>query len=199
MSSEKNTIAYELGPATYINLTNRCTNDCTFCVRHAADGVGGYDLRLSDEPSSADVIQVLSEKKPQNVVFCGFGEPTIRLRELIDAARYAHSYGGKVRINTNGHANLIHGRNVVPELADTVDEVSISLNAADRDSYDEIAQCSFGPAGFDALIEFAKLCRDAGIDVTLSIVDVLGNEETARARRLADELGVKFRVRAYVD
>lgn len=192
------TYVYKLGELNYINLTNECTNDCIFCVRRHHDGVGGYDLRLKKEPTAQDVIRLL-EQDQTDVVFCGLGEPTVKLEELKEIARFVKSYGGHVRINTNGHASLFHGRDVAPELAGLVDKVSISLNEADAAAYAKVTNSRYGRAGFDAMLSFARSCIENGIQVTLSVVDVIGEEDIEAARQIAEDVGAAFRVRSYVD
>lgn len=193
------TYTYRLGQTTYINLTNRCTNDCEFCVRHTGPGVGGYDLRLEAEPSSEQVIEELQKERPDSVVFCGFGEPTIPLETLLQVASFVKSYGGRTRLNTNGQANLFHGRDVTADLAACIDDVSISLNAPDAVSYARITRCLYGEQGFASLTDFAEKCRQRGIRTTLSVVDVLSNDELEKCRQIARETGASFRVRPYVD
>lgn len=193
-----NTYTYDLGRAVYVNLTNQCTNDCSFCVRRSGAGVGPYELWLDKEPDAADVIAELEETKPDNVVFCGFGEPTMRLETLLDVARFVKGYGGHTRIDTNGHGSLYHGRDIVPELAVLIDEVSVSLNEPTAQSYQDLCACRYGEEGWDALLDFAKRARDAEIGVTLTVVDLIGEEKIEACRRIAEKLGVKFRVRCYV-
>ncbi len=192
-----NTDTYKIGDQTYINLTNRCTNDCTFCVRNTGDGVGGYNLWLEREPEAEEVIAALAKDRT-DVVFCGFGEPTIRIDTLLAVAKYVKSYGGKVRVNTNGHANAFHGRDVTPEMAEVVDEVSVSLNEADAEKYNKVTRCCYGEAGFGYLLDFAEKCCRRGMAVTLSVVDVIGEEDVEICRKSAEKIGAAFRVRHYI-
>lgn len=193
-----NTYVYKLDDVNYINLTNQCTNDCTFCVRRAHSGVGGYDLHLEKEPCAQDVIDILNKDKT-DVVFCGLGEPTIKIDELKKIAEFVKSYGGKVRVNTNGHANKYHNRNVAAELAGLVDEISISLNGVTPRDYQTLCLSEYGEAGFDYMLDFAKECVKAGIRVTLSVVDVIPLEEIEKAKEIAREIGADFRIRAYIE
>lgn len=193
-----NTFTYDLGRAVYVNLTNQCTCDCTFCVRREGEGVGPYELWLEREPSAEEVISELAKTKPQHVVFCGFGEPTMKLDVLLETAKYVKSYGGHTRIDTNGHGSLYNGRDIVPELRDCIDEVSVSLNAPDAHKYAELTQCRYGEEGWDALLTFARRAREEGIGVTLTVVDCIRAEDIAASKKIADRLGVKFRVRTYV-
>lgn len=211
---------YKLGDTNYINLTNRCTCNCTFCIRGNGDGVGGYGLWLEKEPTAQQVIDLLAKDKT-DIVFCGYGEPTMRLDTLLDIAAYAKSYGGHVRVDTNGHGSVYNGRDIVPEMAGKVpprqpgvmpffadgdawrgplvDEVSISLNAADAETYAKLTVCDYGEKGFDAMLEFAKRCIEEGIKTTLSVVDIIDEEEIEAAGKIAQKIGADFRVRGYVE
>lgn len=195
-----NTFVYTIGDAVYINLTNKCTNRCSFCVRDRHEGVGGYDLRLDREPSVQEVLDQL-KKMPDysEAVFCGYGEPMIRLEELKEIAEYLKSRDTEVRINTNGHANLVHKRNVVPELKGIVDVISISLNAPDPDSYHEVCNSIYKRDAFSAVIEFAKQCSKCIDKVILSVVDVIPQEEIEKCREIAKEIGTSFRIRHMID
>ena len=192
------TYTYDLGRAVYVNLTNRCTNDCSFCVRRNAAGVGPYELWLDREPDAQEVIRELAETKPDHVVFCGFGEPTMRLETMLQVADYVKSYGGSTRLDTNGHGSLYNGRDIVPELTGRIDAVSVSLNEPTAQSYQDLCACRYGEEGWQALLDFAGRARDAGIAVTLTVVDLIGEDKVAACRQIADEMGVGFRARCYV-
>jgi TatD family-associated radical SAM protein len=191
-------IVYKVGKNLYINLTNRCSNRCSFCLRENEDGYRGYDLWLDREPSVQEVIEAVGDpRKYKEIVFCGYGEPMMRLDELLAISRALKSEGARIRINTNGQANLIHGRNVVPELAGLIDAVSISLNAPDARRYAEICDPEFGEQSFDAILEFAAECKKYIPNVTLTVVNVLSPVDIERCKAIADKLGVGFRVREY--
>ena len=194
-----NTITYKYKDATYINLTNRCTNNCTFCVRNNHDGVGGYHLLLDSEPSAKDVIvQLEKQDDVSKVVFCGLGEPTMSLDVLLEVARYLKSRGAKVRLNTNGQASAYAKSNVAKRLKGLVDTVSISLNAPNAGEYDKFCRSIYGEKAYEYVLEFAKQCIDEGIDTVLSVVDIIGEEEVEECRRQAQKTGARFRVRKYV-
>lgn len=187
----------------YVNLTNRCTNRCTFCIRNNADGVGGgTQLWLSHEPSVDEVIAALLEYDPSKydeVVFCGYGEPTIRIDELIAVAKWLKEhYNVKTRINTNGHANEFHGRDVTPLFAGTIDTVSVSLNAANAKEYDELCRSIYGERAYEILLDFAKKAK-AHTNVVLSIVDLMGPEDIEACKKIAAEAGVPLKIREYVE
>lgn len=188
---------YEYGDDLYINLTNQCTNSCAFCIRDTQYGIG-YDLWMENEPSAAQVIDDIKKHGTPNIVFCGYGEPTIKIDELLEVAKFVKSYGGKTRVNTNGMANAVHGKDIVPELAKVIDVVSISLNAPNAERYQEICKCVYGNKGYEYMIDFAKKCIDSGIDVKMTVVDAfLSEDEIEECRNIAQNLGAKFRVRSY--
>ena len=190
---------YEYGDSLYINLTNKCPNNCEFCLRNFKTGVGEDDLRLSREPNFEDVKEALSLfplKKYDEIVFCGFGEPMCALSVLSQVGPYLKRLGLKTRVNTNGLGGLWNKRGDVPQLISKyIDSVSISLNASNRELYQEICRSKYGEEAFDAIIDFTKGCVENGIDTTLTVVDFIGEDEIAECRKLADELGAKFRVR----
>lgn len=190
---------YEYGDSLYINLTNKCPNNCEFCLRNFKTGVGEDDLRLSREPNFEDVKEALSLfplKKYDEIVFCGFGEPMCALPVMSQVGPYLKRLGLKTRVNTNGLGGLWNKRDDVPQLISKyIDAVSISLNASNRELYQEICRSKYGEEAFDAIIDFTKGCVENGIDTTLTVVDFIGEDEIAECRKLADELGAKFRVR----
>ncbi|NLX70448.1 MAG: radical SAM protein [Clostridiales bacterium] len=195
-----NTYVYTLGDALYINLTNQCTNRCEFCVRNLHPGVGGYDLWLDKEPTAQEVIERIGDpSKYSEVVFCGYGEPMVKLDEIIAIARVLKEKGTKIRINTNGQANLYHGKNIVPLLEGLVDVVSISLNAPTAEKYQEICHSIYGVDAFDAVLDFARECAKVIPKVVFTVVDLLPPEDMERCRRIADEIGVELRVRKLME
>lgn len=191
-----NTYVYKLNDALYINLTNRCTNACDFCIRNGRKGMGEYELWLDKEPTAEEVLKEIGDPTQYSeIVFCGFGEPMIKLNELIEIAKEVKKKGGKVRINTNGHANIYHGENVVPKLAGIVDVVSISMNAPTAEQYQEICRSRYGLKAFDAMLDFARECVGVIPKVVLSVVDVLSPEDIEKCRKIAEDIGATFRVR----
>ena len=195
----KETYVYVVDKNIYINLTNRCSNRCEFCVRYYDKPIYG-DLWIKSEPSADDVISILENEydiaKYCEVVFCGYGEPTYRFDAIEKIAAYVHSKGGKTRINTNGQANEILGEDVSSRIVKCIDTINISLNATDAVKYDKICHSAYGEKAFDILLDFAKKCVEAGGNVVLSVVDVIGEEEIAKAKEIAKSVGAKLRVRA---
>ncbi|MCX7918602.1 MAG: YchF/TatD family DNA exonuclease [bacterium] len=190
-------IAYPIRNSLYLNITNRCTNQCYFCVRFYTDYVMGHNLRLKIEPTTEEIIAAIGDPKQyEEVVFCGYGEPTLRLDVMKTVARWLKEQGVKVRLDTNGHGNLIHQRNIVPELVGLIDSVSISLDAENQEQYMKICKPQFGEPTFQAVIDFIKECKKLLPEVSVTVVGVPEVSEI-NCRKLADTLGVKFRFRVY--
>lgn len=194
-------IAYKYQGSLYINLTNRCTNKCKFCIRFTPSGVDNIDLWLEHEPSVEEITAALEEADftaYDEVVFCGYGEPLLRVAEVLEVCRYIKSKKNmKIRVNTNGHANRFAGKDVTPEMEGLIDVISISLNAENAKKYNDICVCDYGEEGFWAMLDFAKAAKRYVPEVTLSIVDVIGKEEIEECRKIAEDIGVNFRVREY--
>jgi len=193
--SREGTITYKIRQSLYLNITNRCTNRCSFCIRYHSDFVKGHMLRLRQEPSPEEIkSQIGDPKRYKEVVFCGYGEPLIRLDLVKDVASWVKSKGGRVRINTNGHGNLIHGRNILPELQGLVDAISVSLDAHDEETYERLCAPAFRGA-FRAVLEFIKEAKRYIPDVEVSVVDIEG-VDIKKCKEIADSLGVRLRVRS---
>ena len=195
-----NTYSYAIGKKIYVNLTNRCSNACDFCVR-VNDSYSDYSLWLDKEPTAEEVINSFSAldlESAEEVVFCGYGEPIYKIDEIIAISEYLHKKGKKTRLNTNGQGELIIGTDVSKRLSGVIDTVSISLNAASAKADQDICHSEFGEKAFYSLLEFAKNCKNYVPRVILSIVDVVGAEEIKKAQEIADELGIELRVRAYI-
>lgn len=195
-----NTYAYILDGKAYINLTNKCHNACEFCIRNTGDGVKDAVLWLDREPASADeVIAAFDKLSPDSdeVVFCGFGEPTEKIEILKACARELKKRGFRTRLNTNGLGNLANGRDITGELED-IDIVSVSLNSCTAQKYAEITHCAYGEDGFKAVLDFAAKCKSNGKNVVFTVVDTIPPEDIAACRSLAAGMGIPLRVREYV-
>ncbi|MCL2195146.1 MAG: TatD family nuclease-associated radical SAM protein [Oscillospiraceae bacterium] len=194
-------IIYTYHNTPYLNLTNRCPCRCVFCLRETQQGVGSAaTLWHAKEPAWADIEQALlgfDFSGAGEVVFCGYGEPTCALEHLRRAAAWLREHHPqlKLRLNTNGLGDLIHGRAVAGELAGLIDSVSISLNAPNAGRYHALVRTKWGEAAFDAVLAFARAAKKHIPHVVLSVVDVLTDEEIAQCQAIADELGVPLRVR----
>ncbi len=199
------TITYICGNSLYINLTNRCSNQCAFCVRDKHDNVNGEDdLWLDREPTVEEIKEDIAKRdlsKFDMIVFCGFGEPFERFDDCRDIAKWIkENYGMKIRVNTNGQGSLIAGRNIAPEMEGLFDIVSISLNTDTAEKYDALCVSRFGLDAFDGLIDFAKEVKKYAKEVIFSVVDkVLSPEEIENCRKIANECGVSYRVREYIE
>ncbi|MBN2643913.1 MAG: YchF/TatD family DNA exonuclease [Desulfuromonadaceae bacterium] len=192
-------IAYRIRNALYLNITNRCTNHCVFCAKFRDFEVKGHQLKLDHEPDAKEIIQAIGDPTAyEEVVFCGYGEPLLRLETVIEVARWLKQQGIRVRINSDGQANLVHGRNILPELEGLVDSLSISLNAPFAEQYQQLCHSRFGEQGFEAVKEFLRQAPHFIPEVVASAVTVPGVNIEACAK-LADELGVTFRKRIYND
>ncbi|HOB63952.1 MAG: radical SAM protein [Clostridiales bacterium] len=191
-------ITYRINDRIYINLTNRCSNACEFCVR-IDDKYSDFNLWLEKEPTAEEIIAELGEMEgASEIVFCGYGEPLYRLDAIIPVSEYAHNKGKKTRINTNGQARHIAGEGVAQKLAGYIDTVSISLNAGDAKSYQAICHSQFGEQAFYDIIDFGRECKKYIPRVVFSIVDVVGEEQIEKARKIAEEVGAELRVRRYI-
>ncbi len=199
-----NTLVYELYGKIYINLTNRCTNECIFCLRQDKDDVCGQTLWLDNEDFNAqDVINQLNKFEiSSEVVFCGYGEPLLKLDILKEVAKYIkENYKNvKVRINTNGHANFVYKRNIVPELKGLIDEISVSLNGESAEEYDELSKPKFAGA-YEEVKKFIKACSDEGIPVVASVVEGYKGRHInlEKCEKIAADLGAKFRAREWIE
>jgi TatD DNase family protein len=192
-------IAYKIRNSLYLNITNRCSNRCSFCAKFDNFTVKGHNLLLDGEPSFEEIMTAVGQPVGiDEVVFCGYGEPLIRLELVRQVATVLKSRGYSIRINTDGQANLVHGRNILPELAGLVDSVSVSLNAPDAATYRQICNTPFGETGFEAVCSFIREAHRHIPQVVASAVTVPGIDIDA-CRRLAESLGAEFRVREYAE
>ena len=201
------TITYEYEGALYVNLTNRCDCACVFCLRHNGHKGSIYadDLWLEHEPTVEEALADFRKRDLsayREIVFCGFGEPIYRpdaICAIVDALKEEYPTLPPVRINTNGHGNLIHGRDITPELTGRIDTVSISLNGSTAAEYCAVTQPRDGEKAWEAMLDFTKKCAKAVPHVVMTIVDRDKTpEEIEACRTLAESLGAKLRVRAYI-
>lgn len=207
-----NTLVYLLDGKIYINLTNKCTNDCIFCLRKDKDDVVGQTLWLDNENSTAqDVIEQFELKRNElltvqnlpftETIFCGYGEPMLKFDVLKEVAKYIKNKypNTKIRVNTNGHANFVYKRNVVPECKELIDEFSVSLNGSSAQEYNELSQPKFENA-YDEVKKFIKTCSDEKISVVASVVEgYKGRHLDLKAcEQIANSLGAKLRVREWI-
>lgn len=192
-------IAYKIRNSLYLNITNVCSNRCSFCAKFDNFTVKGHNLLLDGEPSYDEIMRAVGQPEGiDEIVFCGYGEPLTRLELVKKVARQLKKSGYRIRINTDGQANLVHGRNILPELAGLVDSISVSLNAPDAVTYDRLCNTPFGANGFEGVCSFLSEAKSHIPQVVASAVTVPGVDIEA-CRRVAESLGVEFRVREYAE
>ena len=194
------TLLYPIENSLYVNITNLCCCKCVFCVRDITDSVGGRDSLWLDHEPTIDELKAELEKfnldEYEEVVFCGYGEPLMRINEVVEFANYIKTKKNiKIRVNTNGLADLIHKKKTAVLLKDAIDAVSISLNAPNEEVYLEVAKPAFGIKSFDAMLSFAKDCKTCIKEVCFSVVDEITDEEIRQSQELADSLDIPLRVR----
>lgn len=208
MEETKDTTVYFLDNTMYINVTNLCTNKCVFCLRSTSDTVAGANLWLENQ--SASVEQIIGElktnqpEKRREIVFCGYGEPLIQLETVKQVAKFIkENYKNvPVRVNTNGHANLIHKRDVTPELTGLIDKLSVSLNSDNPEQYAELAKPSFNATeAYEGVKDFIKKSVEAGIEVSATIVVGYKDYEinVKKCEEIALSLGAKLKIREWLE
>ena len=196
-------ISYEIGKKLYLNITNKCPCNCTFCIRNNGDGAYGSDpLWLEHQPTIDEVIANLKTRdldSYEEIIFCGYGEPTCELEILKTTAAYIRSVSKTpIRLNTNGLGNLVNKRDIAPDFEGLLDTVSVSLNASDAEAYDKVTRPSFkGVNCFEEMLTFAKRVKLFVPNTMLTVVDVIGQEEIAKSQAIADSVGIHLRVREY--
>lgn len=197
-------IIYTLEGGTYINITNKCNCNCTFCIRSKGNAVGEADNLwfYGKEPSFDDIknaIEGYDFSKVKEVVFCGYGEPTMRLEVLLETCKLLkNNYPSiKLRLNTNGLSDLQHNRSTAKEIGESFDVVSISLNEPDSDSYDAVTRNIYPTKAFPAMLKFTKECARYCPYVRMTVVDVIGEENVEKSRKIAEDLGVNFVCRSF--
>ena len=194
------TLLYAIDISFYVIISNLCCCKCVFCVRDITDSVGGSDSLWLDHEPTIDELKAELEKfnldEYEEVVFCGYGEPLMRINEVVEFANYIKTKKNiKIRVNTNGLADLIHKKKTAVLLKDAIDAVSISLNAPNEEVYLEVAKPAFGIKSFDAMLSFAKDCKTCIKEVCFSVVDEITDEEIRQSQELADSLDIPLRVR----
>lgn len=196
-------ILYKVHNNLYVNLTNKCPCACTFCLRQNKDHVGeSGSLWLEREPSAEEIKAEFSKynlDEYNEIVFCGFGEPTEALDVLLEVAAFIkETYNNKIRINTNGLGNLVNEKNIAPLFQGLIDTVSISLNTPNAERYHELVRSKFGDKSFGAMLEFAKSCVAYVPTVVMTTVETtISKEEEKECKRICDSIGAKYRIRSW--
>ena len=204
----ENNLVYFVNSKMYINVTNLCTCKCLFCLRDITSEVEGVNMWIDKQSAKAeDIISVLKEKSDaigNEITFCGYGEPLIEIETVKDVAKFIkENYPNvKIRVNTNGHANLVHKRNVVLELKGLIDSFSVSLNAQNAKLYKEITRCCFdAEVAYNGMLDFVKELVNENIDTTMTVVSGYKkiNIDIPECEKIAHNLGAKFRIREYLE
>lgn len=196
-------IIYKFEGGIYFNITNKCPCRCAFCIRDKKDAIGEAKKLFHDsEPTKEEIRQAIDGfdfSNAQTAVFCGYGEPTNALENLLFAAKYMKQKYPDIalRLNTNGLSDLINSRPTAKEICENIDSVSVSLNAPTSEEYDKITRNIFPTKAFDALLQFAKDCLQNGAKVRLTVVDVIGEEKIKKSKQIAESIGVDFLCRKY--
>lgn len=206
------TLSYEVGQNLYLNITNQCPCHCVFCIRKNDDGAYGSDsLWLEHEPTMLEMQEELKKRdlsKYQEIVFCGYGEPLMRLQFVCELASYlkANYPDSCLRLNTNGLADIYNSQEAFADNSDSAtkisavfDKVSISLNAGNAQTYQQVTKPKNSPENaFSVMLHFAETCKNNGVDTCFTVVDVISESEIAEAQEVADKLGIPLSVRAYI-
>ena len=195
-------IVYTFENQAYLNITNACPCRCTFCIRNNGDSVGEATTLWFEHSPSIDEIKAEIDafdftKYNNSIIICGYGEPTCALNNMLEACKYLKRKGINIRLNTNGLSDLINKRETAKEICAVIDSVSISLNAPTKEKYNEVTQPSFGEKSFDAMLNFAKECKELGIPTKLTVVDVISKEDIKDCKKLCEEIQIPLRVREY--
>ena len=191
------TLAYTIRDARYLNITDRCTLRCDFCpkYRNGSQQVHDYDLTLEHRPSADEVISAIGNVNDyQEIVFCGFGEPTLRLQTLLEIADHVKAGGGRIRVNTDGLANLVNKRDVLPEMAEYIDAVSVSMNAQTEAVYEQHCHPAL-PGSYKAMLHFLDQAPHYIESVTATAIDGLDGVDIDACQQLAQQRGIDFKRR----
>lgn len=196
-------IIYKYYGGVYLNITNKCPCNCAFCIRSKGDAVGdAKEMWFDTEPTIEEIKKAIDEYDFSDVdkaVFCGYGEPTCALDNMIEAADYIRTVNPniKLRVNTNGLSDLINGKPTAELICRHFDSVSVSLNEPDSEKYDKITRNPYNGKAFDAMLQFTKDCVAYCDDVRMTVVDVISPEDIEKSRKVCESTGAKFRVRSY--
>lgn len=195
-------IVYIYEGKVYLNLTNECPCRCSFCIRKNGDAIGEAELLWHKTTPTLEeaiaAIDTFDYRGNDEVIVCGYGEPTCTLDVLKEVCRHIkEKFGFRIRLNTNGLGNLVNGRDIVKEVCENIDCVSISLNAPNAEKYNKLVNPKFGLKSFDAMLSFAEECKKYLDDVRFSLVDVIPEEDIEECKKLAASMNIPLRVREY--
>jgi radical SAM enzyme (TIGR04100 family) len=194
------TILYNYGNSLYINITNKCPCDCVFCIRNNGEGINkGQSLWLENEPTIEEIKKEIDKSNILNydeIVFCGYGEPTERLDAIIEISQYLKEKTNiQIRVNTNGLSDLINNKPTAPLLSPYIDSISISMNAPTKEEYNILCKPSFGEKSFQAMLDFGVECSKYIKNTVFTIVDVLDKDKKEACKKICEDLGVTLRIR----
>ncbi len=196
-------VVYWIGNTLYLNVTNRCSNDCYFCFRKFKNGIRDFNLKLKNEPTfneaQKELRKVINKKKWKEVVFCGFGEPLERLDLILEVTHWLKKQHVKtIRVDTNGHGYLVNrGREVARELKDAgLDKISVSINASNKVTYNKVCKPSFEDA-YEMVLEFINKSLEAGLETEVTAVTI-SEVDIQKVKKLTERMGVKFSLRQYI-
>jgi radical SAM enzyme (TIGR04100 family) len=186
----------------YVNVTNKCPCACTFCLRNTKEMAESNSLWLDREPTVQEIIAEFEKydlNKFNEIIFCGFGEPLMRIDDVLVVAKYLKGRNKdiKIRVNTNGLADLVHNKKTAPLLKGLIDTVSISLNASNAEEYYKITRNKFGIDSFNEMLKYAVSCKEFVPNVVMTVVDCIGQQEIADCQAVCDRIGIPLRVRAF--
>lgn len=186
----------------YVNITNRCCCNCTFCLRQTKQMLESNSLWLSKEPTMEEIMEEFSQYSISDfkeIVFCGFGEPLTRVDTIVEISTYLKSRDShcKIRINTNGLSSYTHQRDITVELEGLIDTISISLNAPTKEEYYQMTRSKYGMDSFDYMLEFTKACKKHIPEVVMSVVDIIGDKKIQQCQEICQQLGVILRIRPF--
>ena len=196
-------IIYTLEGGTYFNITNKCPCNCAFCIRSKGDAVGeAKKLWFDEEPSFEQIKEAVDNydfSQVKEAVFCGYGEPTNALDNLIKTAKYVKSIKPDIvlRLNTNGLSDLINGKPTARLICEHIDIISVSLNNPSSDEYDKITRSVFKGQAFHSMLKFTRECVECGNEVHMTVVDVISKENIEKSRKICEELGATFILRSF--
>jgi TatD family-associated radical SAM protein len=193
-------ISYRVGNNLYLSITDRCTLECDFCPKTKGSfDFDDYNLKMDHMPSVEEIIQSLGDVSLYDeVVFCGYGESTLRLKVLLEVSAYIKQKGGQVRVNTDGLGSLVNKHNILPEMKGLVDTISVSLNAQNEEVYNRHCQPQL-EGSYQAMLDFLRQAPDYIPTVVASAINGLEGVDIQACKAIADELGVKFRKREYFE
>lgn len=196
LSEPKNEVTYNIRNSLYLNITNRCTDNCIFCVRNKTDFVKGHNLKLENEPSSDEILKAIGDpSKYKEIVFCGYGEPTLRLDTVIAVSKELKKKKCTIRLVTNGHGNVINKCNIADKIKGLIDMVSVSLNTDTKASYNKFCRPTLSEDIYDEIKKFIVGCKNSGISVEATCLDLPGVDLKKCREIIENELGVSFRLR----